>query len=640
MRITRCLTGLLVLLTMLLAGCQGGVGGGTNVTQGSPAGMTERDESVVYAEGQEIIPDTPSSSGGTITQYSVSPPLPAGLSLNPLTGAITGTPTAVSKATICTITGSNAQGSTTTLVEIEVKATAIAPDSLSYLDDSIIYVTNAAITPNMPIASGGEITQYSVSPALPAGLVLDPQTGIISGTPVTVTPSAVYTVTGSNSVDSVQAQVTIEVQAQIAPPAGLTYMDPVPVYTIGRPIEDNDPLYSGGEITGFSVSPTLPAGLSIDAQTGQISGTPTTTQAQTTFVVTGSNSAGSVTAQVAITVATSVIGEWLPADAMNLGRYEHTATLLPNGKVLVVAGYNKRALTSAELYDPASDTWSQTGNLVVPRDLHTATLLPNGKVLVVGGYNNGGGSSQSSAELYDPATGTWSQTGSMSQARDSHTATLLPNGKVLVAGGEGNAGLLSSAELYDPATGTWSQTGNLVVARQQHTATLLPNGKVLVAGGAGSGGRLSSAELYDPATGTWSQTGSMGQVRNIYAATLLPDGKVLAAGGYNGTAALSTAELYDPATGTWSQTGSMSQARYYLTATLVPDGRVLVAGGGAKGTLASDELYDPATGTWSRTGSLLQPRYKHTATLLPDGRVLAAGGTSSNGTLSSAELFH
>ncbi|MGF6920249.1 DDE-type integrase/transposase/recombinase [Paraburkholderia sp. 40] len=131
MQITRCLTGLLVLLAMLFAGCQGGSSGGTVVTQGPPAGMSEHDESVVYAQGQEIIPDTPSSSGGTITQYSVSPPLPAGLSLNPQTGAITGTPTAVSNATIYTITGTNAAGSTTTLVEIEVKATDVAPDSLS-----------------------------------------------------------------------------------------------------------------------------------------------------------------------------------------------------------------------------------------------------------------------------------------------------------------------------------------------------------------------------------------------------------------------------------------------------------------------------------------------------------------------------
>jgi hypothetical protein len=170
----------------------------------APIGLTERNASVVYAQGTEIIPDALSNSGGAITQCSVSPPLPAGLVLDPQTCAITGTPTAVSNDTVYTVTGSNAAGSATAGLEIEVKADAIAPDDLTYLDTSIIYVTNAAIVPNTPIATGGEITQYSVSPALPAGLSLDPQTGVITGTPSAVSAPAVYTVTGSNSVDSVQ----------------------------------------------------------------------------------------------------------------------------------------------------------------------------------------------------------------------------------------------------------------------------------------------------------------------------------------------------------------------------------------------------------------------------------------------------
>src|SRR5436190_15228729 len=126
-----------------------------------------------------------------------------------------------------------------------------------------------------------------------------------------------------------------------------------------------------------------------------------------------------------------------------------------------------------------------TGSLATARNGHTATLLPNGKVLVAGGRN--GNSILASAELYDPASGTWSATGSFATARFFHTATLLPNGKVLVAGGAivsfPSVVVSASAELYDPASGMWTATGSLNTARYQHTATLLPNGKVLVAAG-------------------------------------------------------------------------------------------------------------------------------------------------------------
>src|SRR4030095_16315200 len=105
---------------------------------------------------------------------------------------------------------------------------------------------------------------------------------------------------------------------------------------------------------------------------------------------------------------------------------------------LVVAGDSLGA--SAELYHPASGTWSATGSLATSHGFHTATLLPNGKVLVVGGFD-GVGRPLVSAELYDPASGTWATTGSFVTARDSHTATLLPNGKVLVAGGNNDSGV-------------------------------------------------------------------------------------------------------------------------------------------------------------------------------------------------------
>ncbi|MEO5625569.1 MAG: kelch repeat-containing protein [Dokdonella sp.] len=327
-------------------------------------------------------------------------------------------------------------------------------------------------------------------------------------------------------------------------------------------------------------------------------------------------------------------------------RSAHTATLLPSGRVLVAGGNGSAARNSAELYDPATHAWQSTGYFSYDRFYaHTATLLPTGKVLIVGGYGSSG--IVAAAELYNPASGTWSLATTPSITRMYHTATLLGSGKVLVVGGygvrgDGSVGKHASAQLYDPVANTWTSTGSLSFARSAHTATLLASGKVLVAGGA-DGVYLPAAEIYDPATGSWGSAGMLQFPRAGHAAASLASNGALIAGGAADGSNTITAEQYDDASNLWSSAGLLAAARLNASATRLQSGRVLVIAGGPAvngSPLASAEMYDSAANAWSPAGDLTVPRQLHTATLLPDGSVLVAGGQNDSvGLLNSAELY-
>lgn len=192
-------------------------------------------------------------------------------------------------------------------------------------------------------------------------------------------------------------------------------------------------------------------------------------------------------------------GTFSATGSLSFARVSPTATLLSNGNVLVVGG--DESLAQTEIYHTSTGQWTSGGNLnTVGRTSHTATLLPNGKVLVAGGENPG---ILASAELYDPASNTWTATGSLVNKRRKHTAVLLSTGKVLITGGTGDVNhryvFFASSELFDPETGTFSATtGNLNIGRTEHTAALLSNGMVLAIGGLIENGVTASAELYVP----------------------------------------------------------------------------------------------------------------------------------------------
>jgi hypothetical protein len=203
-------------------------------------------------------------------------------------------------------------------------------------------------------------------------------------------------------------------------------------------------------------------------------------------------------------------GTWAPTGDLNVARYGHTATLLPDGSVLIAKGSNDgdlaSTLSSAERYDPISGTWSLIDDPTrYSSVLHTATLMPDGRVLFTGGYPGNGGQGNpttlASSELFDPVTGLWEIIGNLNEGRDSHTATPLPDGKLLVAGGFNwnFRTYVANTELYDPVTATWMTTSSLGTPRIHHTATPLADGTVLVAGGeTGLYGSiaLESAERY------------------------------------------------------------------------------------------------------------------------------------------------
>jgi hypothetical protein len=346
--------------------------------------------------------------------------------------------------------------------------------------------------------------------------------------------------------------------------------------------------------------------------------------------------------------ASSAAASFTSAASMGHARAFQTSTVLLNGDVLVAGGYDGSVFFTglgppvfpdAEIYDRHAGTWANVASMHVARAAAVAVRLPDGRVMVVGGFDSSFNGIDS-AEIYDPGTNTWSLTGPLHSRRaEDFVATLLPGGGVLIAGGylRGFPFIpLSSSEIWNPRTNEWSIAAPMNVPRGEAAWTSLKDGRVLTTGGVDTidevGGPTNSAEIFDPTTGTWTLTGSMHVGREDHSAVLLLDGNVLVAGGETGGGVRTpTAELYDPRTGTWSLTGSMTAPRSESewATVLLPNGNVLDAGGFAaeETPQSSADVYDTSTGTWSSAGQMSNSRAGHTAVVLRGNRgVLVMGG--------------
>lgn len=587
------------------------------------------------------------TQGGNPTTHTfavTSGGLPPGLTLGTTTGAITGIPTAVGTFTF-TVQAQDV-GSTLFLQNTATQVLTIRISAPLVITTAPTLATATQGGPySQTVATNGGVAPFTftvASGAPPPGLTMN-SAGVIAGTPTgTGTSTFTVQVRDSSNPPQVTTQTFTITVTSTQIPAVVTFVAQ-PQNSVGGQVLGGSPVVVKVTDNTGAIIPNIPVSIGFNgappcaaATLGGtlLATTDATGQASFTNLAVDRGQLGYTLLAIAgNTIAVSspfTVNGFCPTGSLSTARgSSNTSTLLPNGQVLIAGGAMSTGagIATAELYDPSTGGFAQTGSMGTARSFHTATLLPTGKVLVVGGQ--GSANAATTAELYDPATGLFAPAADPNTSHNAHTATLLTNGKVLIAGGSSQTG-----ELYDPITGLFTPTGTLTSIRVENTATLLASGKVLITGGGGANGPLATAEVYDPTSGNFTLTGAMSVPREAHAATLLPNGKVVVSGGLiavSPVADTASADLYDPVSGTFTPTGSLNTANAFQAQTLLPDGHVLVNGG------VIAETYDPTAGLFTPTGGTSTSHAQTPATLLNNGTVLVAGGNAGS---QVAELYY
>lgn len=659
-----------------------------NVGVGPPSGLAYSANPATYTVGAAIAPNTPTSTGGAISSYGVSPPLPAGLSLSATTGVITGTPTTAAARAVYTVTASSPSGSTTVALTLTV-VTSGSPTIVSF-----------GATPSSIVS--GEIVLLAWDVLGATSLSIDNGVGVVTGTSRSVSPTSTttYRLSATNALGTSTATATVTVGG--GAPTNLAYSNAT--YVVGTAITPNTPTHTGGAVISYGVSPALPAGLSMSLTTGVISGTPTAATPSTTYTVTATNASGSATANVVLTViaqpqpgypvirqfsatpssivdGTSTLLAWDVQGAISLNiepsigdvtgatsiEFAPTATTIFTLSATNAVGTTSATVTVTVTYLPPTDLTYSTN----PATYTLGTAITPNTPSSLGGvvFSYGVQPALPAGLALDTTTGVIAGTPTAAAATAPYTVTATN------PGGFTSVPLVvtvilpvlaittqpASQSALPPSTATFSvvATGVAPLAyqwRRWDGAAFVP-----LAGATSAsyttpplvspdddGARfdvvvtdaLSRAVTSSPAVltlrGFVDSFGWMSAARYGHTATLLTSGLVLVAGGTNGTSSLSSAELYDPTSEIFSPAAQMNVAREGHAAVLLDDGFVLVVGGstvsgGTTTYLASAEIYDPVEDTFTLLpgpgpGWMASARTDFAGVLLASGTVLVVGG--------------